>query len=111
LQSEEPTYSKSAQKEDGWEPGWTVERFSARLRCTEPTCGEIVVISGNTVWIETMDEEFGWGFTSALRPKMMFPAPPIISVPKHTPSKVSERIEAAFGLFWFEIGASANSLG
>jgi hypothetical protein len=69
LRNEEPRYSKSAQKDDGWEPEWIVERFSAHLRCTEQTCGEIVVISGDTVWIETMDEELGWSYTSALRPK------------------------------------------
>jgi len=41
---------------------------------------------------------------------MMLPSPPIILLPKEAPSEVTKRIKTAFGLFWFEIGASANSL-
>lgn len=110
LLTEEPKFSESERQNDAWEPDWVVERFSVRLRCTEPTCGEIVIVSGDTVLIDAHDEETGWGFTSALRPKMMFPSPPIIPIPEDTPSKVSKKIQAAFGLFWFDIGASANSL-
>jgi hypothetical protein len=110
LLTEEPTYSESAHQDDGWGPDWTIERFSLRLRCSESTCGEVVVVSGDTVWIETVDQDHGWGYMSALRPRMMFPSPPIIPLPNDTPSEVSEKIKAAFGLFWFDSGASANSL-
>jgi hypothetical protein len=41
---------------------------------------------------------------------MMFPSPHIIPLPNDTPFEVSEKIKAAFGLFWFDTGASANSL-
>jgi hypothetical protein len=107
---EEPKYSDSQRNEDYWEPDWVTERFSGRLRCSEQTCGEIVVVSGDTHLVETLDEEFGWGFTTGIRPRAMFPAPPIISIPKDTPPVVKDRIDAAFGLFWFDFGASANSL-
>jgi Domain of unknown function (DUF4145) len=110
LVTEEPKYSESAHQHDAWEPDWTIERFSARLRCAEQTCGEIVIVSGDTVWIETLDDEFGWGFTSALRPRTMFPSPPIIPLPNDTPSEVTKKIRSAFGLFWSDIGAGANSL-
>ena len=110
LVTEEPKYSDLLHQEDGWEPNYTVERFSVRLRCPEQTCGEIVIVSGNTAWIETVDEEYGWGFTSVLRPTMMFPSPPIIPLPKDTPSEVEEKMRSAFGLFWFDLGSSANSL-
>ncbi len=68
------------------------------------------MVSGDTIWIETLDEEFGWVFTTVLRPKMMFPSPPIIPIPKDAPHTVRERILLAFGLFWFDLGACANSL-
>lgn len=110
LRREEPKHSELAKQHDAWEPEWTVERFSVHLRCAEPACGEIVVVSGDNEWVEIQDEEVGWSITSALRPRMMYPPPPIILLPENTPSTVSERIEAACGLFWFDVGAAANSL-
>jgi Domain of unknown function (DUF4145) len=99
-----------ARQHTDWEHDWIVERFSACLRCIEPACGEIVFVSGDTVFIDTLDEEYGWSFTSALRPKMMYPSPPIIPIPKDTPIEISEKIRAVFGLFWFDIGSSANAM-
>jgi hypothetical protein len=110
LRQDEPPYSKAATKMDGWEPDWSIERFSAHLRCAEPTCGEIVVISGNVDWTESLNQEHGWCYTSVLHPRMMLPSPPIITLPNETPSKIEERIVMAFGLFWLDIGASANCL-
>lgn len=110
LRVEEPTYSAVGAQRDDWEPDWTIERFSAHMRCAEPKCGEVVVLSGETVFTETDNAEYGPAYISALRPRMMFPAPRIIEIPKDTPPSVSDRVKAAFGLFWFDLGACANSL-
>ena len=106
----EPTYSKAAHKHIDWEPDWLVERFSGHLSCTEKECGETVVVSGDTSTIEVWDDEVGFFVHSVLRPKSMFPSPPIIAIPKETPNEIEEKIKAAFGLFWLDIGSSANNL-
>lgn len=110
LKVEEPQFSSLAHQHEAWEPDWTQERFSLYLRCNESTCGETVIVSGETKVIETLDEEFGWDFTSGLKPKSMFPAPPIMRLPKDSPYEVTGKIESAFALFWIDIGSSANSL-
>jgi hypothetical protein len=106
----EPTFSTRAHDLEGWEPDWTRERFSVHLRCVESECGEVVVVSGDTKNVDKHDEEFGWTLTSALTPRTMFPPPPIISLPTDLPHNISSKIEAAFGLFWLDFGASGNSL-
>jgi len=110
LKVEEPQFSSSAHRHDDWEPDWTQERFSLYLRCNESACGEVVIVSGETKVIETYDEELGWGLVFALKPKSMFPAPPIMRLPKDSPYEVTEKIESSFALFWVDIRSSANSL-
>lgn len=107
---EEPKFSSLGRQNSEWEPAWDVDRFSFYLRCTESSCGEIIIVSGETELMDDYDEEHGWNYISALKPKSMFPAPPIIQLPKEISGAVAERIKAAFALFWTDIGSSANSL-
>lgn len=106
----EPKYSKDARSHDAWEPEWITERFVAVLKCDNPKCGEIVVVSGETQIVGEEDEEHGFVYVSQLVPKSIFPAPRIIDVPKETPSQVKREIELAFQLYWSDLGASANRL-
>jgi hypothetical protein len=106
----EPKFSVLDKEHDGWEPNWIKERFSLHLCCSEDTCGEIVIVSGETEHCEDYDEEFGPAISRSLKPHSMFPAPPIIKLPANLPSNVGKKIKGAFALFWGDIGASANSL-
>jgi hypothetical protein len=45
-----------------------------------------------------------------LRPRAMFPSPPIITLPSELPDDVESEAEAAFKLFWSDLGASASRL-
>jgi hypothetical protein len=110
LKTEEPSYSSNARAHDAWEADWITERFSVRLQCGLPKCGEIVCILGDTVTEELLDDEVGWTYGSVLRPRAMFPAPPIMVLPNDTPSLVEEAIESSFALFWMDLGASASRL-
>ena len=49
-------------------------------------------------------------FAPCLRPRVMFPAPPIIFVPEEAPDEVREAMQASFALFWSDLGASATRL-
>jgi len=110
LRLEEPRYSSLGPEEKNWIPTFEVNRFSAHLHCVEPKCGEVVVILGDTEFIEVTDDEVGFGYSSVLRPRMMFPAPPIIGLPEDTPWLVKNELAAAFGLYWYDTGSSANSV-
>lgn len=107
---EEPSYSSELYKHDDFEPDWATERFYELLRCNNSKCGEIVIVSGDTQFVEVYDEEFGWGYASALRPRTFFPAPPIIPIPKNVPSVVRSEIEKAFSLFWLDVGSAGNRI-
>ncbi len=106
----EPAYSKAARSHPDWEPEWDVERFIALVKCSEKNCGEAVIIAGDTVIDEVEDDEHGWRLESFLRPRSIFPAPPIIVVPTETPSAIEKQLELAFQLFWSDLGACANRL-
>ena len=42
----EPDYSARDHGEEWWEPYHLIKRFSAKLKCANPTCGEIVFLTG-----------------------------------------------------------------
>jgi uncharacterized protein DUF4145 len=102
--------SKLAKSHDAWEPDWTDERFCGFLACSDTTCGELVIVSGDTVVVEEEDEEFGRHWESHLRPRSMFPAPHIIELVQEVPSAVKRELEQSFQLFWADLNAAANRI-
>jgi hypothetical protein len=106
----EPKYSKKGRQHNDWEPDWITERFVALLKCSNPDCGETILVTGDTLVVEVEDEEFGRSFQSQLRPHSVFPAPAIIDIPRETPREIANEIWKAFGLFWSDLGASASRL-
>jgi len=111
LQVEESERSKKAMQEaEDWDPNWTENRFVAFLKCSWTSCGELVVVSGDTESVEEADEEFGRVWANHLRPRSMFPAPHIIELPNELPRPVEKEIENSFQLFWVDLGASANRM-
>jgi Domain of unknown function (DUF4145) len=83
----------------------SIKHFQMFLQCGSPDCGAIVSVSGRTD-IEVM----GSDYEENLRPLSMFPAPPIIEIPRQTPRSVRTEIEKSFELFWLDLGACANRL-
>lgn len=102
--------SKLAKGRDDWEPEWVEERFSAFLSCSNVTCKELVVMSGDTVVVEEDDDQYGRHWTSHLRPQSMLPAPHIIDLVSETPPSVRNELEKSFQLFWADLSAAANRL-
>jgi Domain of unknown function (DUF4145) len=80
------------------------------LECSGAACGELVIVSGDTVVDEEEDEEYGRRWASQLRPRSMFPAPYIIELPQEVPDSVRHELEQAFALFWVDLNASANRM-
>nr|WP_180166643.1 DUF4145 domain-containing protein [Stenotrophomonas sp. SbOxS2]NYT99499.1 DUF4145 domain-containing protein [Stenotrophomonas sp. SbOxS2] len=107
----EPAYSAKNREDADWEPCWDVERFSLKLTCDDPECGEISVVSGDTSLTECFDEEDNRQvFFAHLHPRAMFPAPVLISIPELAPPEVRENIRLASSLYWMDPSSSANRL-
>ncbi|WP_316214056.1 hypothetical protein [Bradyrhizobium sp. SZCCHNR2032] len=100
--------SKRAASHDNWEPDWIENRFTLLLECSVATCGELVVVSGDTVQDEEDDEDYHRRWVPHLRPRSMFPAPYIVELPKELPDTVRRELEQAFALFLVDLNASAN---
>lgn len=106
----EPAYSKDAHSHEEWEPDWITERFSMHLKCSDKGCGEVVVVAGDTTVLEFYEEGpegYDVSYMTAVKPKIMFPAPPIIDVPENAPDTVTGPLDAAFGLYWTDRAAAA----
>jgi Domain of unknown function (DUF4145) len=107
---EEPTHSKAAQAHEAWDVDWVEERFVMFLRCGIPKCGEVVAVAGDTSVEQVIKDDGDWEYESLLRPRSMFPGPPIITIPDETPAEVRQEIQLSFQLFWTDHGACASRL-
>lgn len=107
----ETKFSRRLRQDDEWEPDWTDERFSAFLECDETTCGEMVVVSGDTEVVpEPADDGLGHVLVTVLRPQSMTPAPPLFPLGFTLPWKVSNELKLAFHLYWADRGSCVSRL-
>lgn len=111
---EEPEFSKRYHSHDDFEPDWVEERFSARLKCDEVDCGEVVSIAGNTcnvpVYLEDEGGYTGWAEESKLRARSVYPAPPLFRMSDEFPYAVREQLRLGFQLFWTDYAACVGRL-
>lgn len=111
---EEPAYSLAAHRADDWEPDWITQRFSARMKCDEQACQEIVIAAGDTQLVQTYEEDEegynGWAFQEVLHAQSFFPAPPLFRIPENTPYDVRKQIQLAFTFFWSDLSSSVGRL-
>jgi hypothetical protein len=110
LASEEPGFSKAAHSHEAWDPEWIDERFVALLKCAAQKCGEVVALSGKINVEPSYDDAGDWKYEGLLAPKSMYPAPPIISLPKNVPEPVQQELELAFQFYWGDFGACATKI-
>ena len=111
---EEPAFSIQQHGHDDFEPDWIKQRFSARLKCDEAVCGEILTMAGDTetvsVYLEESEGYTGWAVQDVLRPKSVFPAPPLFPILEKAPYRVREQLQLGFQLFWTDLAACAGRL-
>jgi hypothetical protein len=107
----EPAYSRAAHGDDAWDPDWIEERFSLMLKCSVARCGEVVVMSGDTMIDQVVnDDGNGWTYEQMLKPRAVCPCLHLIKLDDDVPNLVQQEIKAAFLLFWSDLGASASRL-
>lgn len=101
-------------KDDIIDTEYDVSITSFFLECDREKCKEVVVASGKlqTEMIPIKDKNNEW-YESAItffHPKMFYPTIRLFSIPKLTPTEVSNELDNAFLLFWSNPSACANSL-
>jgi len=91
-----------------------VSRWSARLKCDEDLCGEIVSVHGDTYWIDDDSEDDEgipqWSLAEMFRIRGIYPAPPMFPVSKNVPHEVVFELRTAFKLFWVDKSACVARL-
>lgn len=108
----EPKYS-----EDVWDVVMEVEartfRFMTTCCCSNGSCGEIAMISGDKSVTEhnfAGPEGYETEYLEDFRIRSFHPSPYLCEVPPKTPKKVLKRLETSFALFWVDVGAATNAL-
>jgi hypothetical protein len=94
-------------------PEETIERFVGLLVCDNHACGEVVAVSGDTDVVGYFvdgPEGSEYEHSTLLRPKSMFPPPPLFSIPKSVPHLAVVQIKLAFQLFWTDLPSAASRL-
>lgn len=91
-----------------------VERWSATLKCDEPSCGEIINIIGDANVVETdfvnTDGQHDWVYEDVLRIQAMYPAPPLFRISSNVPRDVRRHLEIAFRMYWTDVSACVSRL-
>lgn len=86
-------------------------RFKQFFQCSVRECGDIVGVLGDAALepnkSPTRDQD---AFIYRLFPCAMHRGPPIIDLPAEIPDIVRREIEAAFALFWVDLGSCANKM-
>lgn len=114
LKRVEARYAEQEHNEKGYHPYNDVTRFVCLLQCSRFSCGEVVAVSGDI----DADVEYLFGAdgheeeytNNKYLPRSMFPAPPVVRLPKKLPQECSDHLNAAFGLMWADTGACANRI-
>jgi hypothetical protein len=105
VKSIRPSHNLNVTKEPDFEPDWIFHRFGGHFQCDQSLCGEIVVFSGHSEYVQIEDEEFGWGLEEAIHIDSFSPAPPILRVPGETPKEINRHLVISYELFWIDFSS------
>jgi hypothetical protein len=110
----EPRHITDSLREDEVQGEFAEGRFTAMLKCSSRSCGEIVAIAGDYESYgsyengpEGMLEHF---WNDNFKPTSMHPAPHIITWPKKLNDAIKTHLRVSFELFWVDLAACANRL-
>lgn len=101
--------SKANQKQDWSGPDDIAGAFVAWAHCPDPACDQQVAIAGRSeVVTRYRDHHEIEGYYEVLHPLMVWPPPPIITIPSKCPAVIRVPLESAFPLFWADHNACAS---
>jgi len=100
--------SRDAHHHEAWDPTWTIQRFTAPLRCND--CREIVTVSGEITQTEFAGEN-DWDYEDAFQPKFFYSAPPLMKPPTDCPEGVVGTLLDSHPLYWCAERTCATTIG
>lgn len=112
-QTYEPSYSKIDHGEEGWTPYQITARFTALLQCHNAFCGEVVTVTGAVDFEEHQyydGEEMQVDINEYMRPKFLYPAPPVIKVSQKLSDDCKRLLRSSFEQLWVDEATCANRL-
>ena len=111
----ENALSLSFHDHDSWEPGFIKGIFVGILKCSNSTCNETVVITGDFY----SDDDYIFdpidGGYSMISNKMLTPTcfnPPLhfFQINKDVPSNIQQEIINSFNIYWLDISSCSNKI-
>lgn len=102
--------SAALHNEEGWDPDWIEQRFSAFLECTNRQCKEIAVVSGTASVDHYPIDHNEYVTDKVLKVEYVCPAPIPIALSESTPEAMREAIHQASTLIWSNPQAAANHI-
>ena len=110
---EETELSKSAHKEDFWEPEFSRLVFNGILKCS--ACGELVMFIGDgevehIAYHDYNTDDFFEEYNNVFRPVYFFPPLQIFNFVDKCPNEIKKEINESFGLFWSDLPSCANKI-
>lgn len=110
IKTYETTDSRNERNHPDWDPDWIRQRFTLTMKCANPNCNDPVVVTGHTMPMEVIDEEFVWDIEQGLMPEYFIPPVPIIDIPQNCSQDIKDPINSSFRLFWASPSSAANQL-
>jgi hypothetical protein len=85
------------------------QRFSILLSCQNPTCGEVVFVTGNA-WVDQYYDEEGPHHYDLFEPLSITPSLAVFPLDDRWPESVRNQLKLAFAHLFGDPGASGNRL-
>ncbi|HYH81071.1 MAG TPA: DUF4145 domain-containing protein [Longimicrobium sp.] len=106
----ETAKSRRDRNSEDWDPAGIFNNFTAWLKCSKATCGEVALVAGSSGVDPTEGAEGELELEEVYSPRFVMPMPDIIAIPAKCPEAVAAELRSAFRLFWLDTGAAANRL-
>ena len=106
---EDPT-AASWHGHERWEPDMIYGTFHGDLQCTNPACGQFVVITGTYRVVMNNGEPAYGDYGDLFQVKWFDPPLTLLDVPPSAPQAVKDAVSAAARIVWVDPSAAANRL-
>ena len=107
--------SLSIRSHDNWEPEWLHGVFLGLLKCSNTSCGETVIFSGNynseeNYEFDYFSDRYDMVLNNYLTPINFNPPIHFFEINKDVPIHIRQEIISCFNLYWSDISSSANKV-
>lgn len=91
---------------------WAELCFATLLRCTNPDCGDVAVVSGTMTFVEQYgtDEADMLFDVDLFEPSAFVNAPPLLRARPECPASVKAELKRSFALYWTDRRACAAAI-